>query len=136
MARSNKETVELGELIRRSEASRLQLSQSHAVLKRKLDIPSKIKKSIKLNPLPWVGGSIATGFFGSLSLGKKKKKFKESKTTRKISKGFVIGSLSLIIKALKPFAKIYVTSLLKDYLRNQLIRGAAARGDASRRPSY
>jgi len=40
-----------------------------------------------------------------------------------------MGSLALAITLIRPFAKTYGMNLLKDYLRNQLTRGAMGRAN-------
>jgi len=67
---------------------------------------------------------------------KRKKKPRRSEQPGKRSRGFLMGSLALSITVLKPFAKMYATKLIRDYLRNQLSKGAAGRAGARGRSIY
>ncbi|MFD2255750.1 hypothetical protein ACFSSA_03595 [Luteolibacter algae] len=112
------------ELIRLSEISRAQLGQAHAHFKHKLDVPSRMKDSLKAEPVKWVGGSLAAGFLGSfLFKGKNKQKTPERVKTVKKERNFLISLLLLGLTMAKPAAKIYATKLLKDYFRTQLANG-------------
>lgn len=122
MAKSTQKSIELGELIRRSEVARLQLGQAHRQLKRKLDIPSRIQESLKSNPTKWLGGSLVTGFMGSFLFKSKSKKPKQADASLRKERGLVLGLLVMLFTLVKPAAKIYATKLLKDYLQKQLSR--------------
>ncbi len=120
MAKPTQKSVELGELIRRSETARLKLGQAHAKLKRKLDVPARVKDSLQSNPIQWVGGSLASGFLGSFLFKSRRSKAKKSAKRVKKERGFWLATLMLLLTLAKPAAKIYATNLLKDYLSRQL----------------
>jgi hypothetical protein len=117
MAKPTQKSLELAELIRRSEAARIQIGHAHLQFKKKLDIPLRIKNSLKFSPLKWLGGSVAAGFVGSLLFRSKRKPKHEPE---KKHRGWFIGLLMMLFALAKPTLKIYATKLLKDYLQNQL----------------
>jgi len=135
MAKSTQETIELGRLIRRSEAARLQIGLAHTRLKRKLDLPSRLKNSVKSEPAKWLGGSVVAGFVASF-LFKLKKGTADRKTGKGIKRGFSLGLLRFVLKLAKPAAKIYASKLIKDYLGSQLRKGISERSTAEERARY
>lgn len=115
----------LEELVRRSEASRILLTESHARMKHALDFPSRARESLRDAPGKWLGGSLAVGFLTSFL-------FKRRKSPAKVEKpkhrhGFLIGLLTLAFTMGKPFAKAYALKMLKDYLSARLVSGARER---------
>jgi hypothetical protein len=54
MAKPTETSSELAALIRRGDAARFQLGQAHQRFKQKLDIPLRIRDSIKSSPLKWL----------------------------------------------------------------------------------
>ena len=95
MAQQTEKQMTLQELTQRSEAARLRLTESHARLKHKLDLPARAKESVMEKPMKWLGGSLATGFMGSFLFRRKKtpEKVKELKRQR----GFLLGALSHVV---------------------------------------
>ncbi len=127
MAQPTQKPIEITELIRRSEAARAQLGASHAALKRKLDVPARIRDSVVAEPTKWVGGSLAVGFMAKFLF--RKKKPDSTKRIKKVKKqrNFFLGLLALGMTVAKPVARIYATKLIKDYFRNRLEAGIANR---------
>lgn len=126
MAQQIEKQMTLEELASRSEAARLRLTESHARLKHKLDLPSRARESVMERPAKWLGGSLAVGFMGSFLFRKKKPaptRVKELKRQR----GFLLGLLSLAVAMGKPLAKVYATKLVRDYLTGRIVAGARAR---------
>jgi hypothetical protein len=138
MAKPTQKAVELGELIRRSEAARLSIGRAHQLLKHRLDAPSRIKESLKAQPAKWIGGSIVAGFVGSFLFKSRKKKMRdEVKATGKGRNSLLrLLGLNLLVKILKPAAKIYATKLLKDYVAQHVARGGFERNLGVDRPPY
>ena len=134
MAQQTEKQMTLQELTQRSEAARLRLTESHARLKHKLDLPARAKESVMEKPMKWLGGSLATGFMGSFLFRRKKtpEKVKELKRQR----GFLLGALSLALAMGKPLAKVYATKLLKDYLAGRIASGQWGRFANVGKPPY
>ncbi len=118
MAKSTQKSLELAELIRCGDAARFQIGQAHAQLRQKLDVPLRIRDSLRTSPLKWLGGSLGVGFVGSWLF---KSRGRESKDVPiKKHRGWFVGLLLMLVSLAKPALKVYATKLLKDYLQNQL----------------
>ena len=124
----------LEELVRSSEAARLQLTVSHAHLKHTLDLPARAKESLMKKPGQWLGGSLVAGFMGSFLFRKKKAPAKVKKL--KQQRGFLLGLLSLAFEMGKPLAEVYATKLLKDYLAARFVPGSRAWFTNAEKPPY
>ncbi|QJE95418.1 hypothetical protein [Luteolibacter luteus] len=59
-------------LIARIAASRVALAADLAEVRRRLDVPTRMKESILSKPLAWFGGSLGAGFLASALLKKKR----------------------------------------------------------------
>jgi hypothetical protein len=122
MAKTTQKSLELAELIRCSDVARFQISQAHLQLKQKLDIPLRIRNSLKASPLKWLGGSVAAGFVGSLLFRSKRKQPKLESGSEKKSRGWFFALLMMLFTLVKPTLKIFASKILKDYLQNQMSR--------------
>lgn len=111
MARNSKENAEIQELVRRSQASRILLTQDAIKLKQRLDVPNQIRKSLKSSPTKWLLGSMAAGLGLSLVL-RGKKKSEEPKKQRSLPMKLV----GLTLTAARPIAKVWLTNQLKNWL--------------------
>lgn len=120
MAKQTQKSLQLAELIRRSEAARLQIGQAHLQLKKKLDIPLRIKDTLKSSPLKWLAGSLGLGFVGSFLFRLKRRKSKHRADSGTKNRGWFIGLLMMMFAVMRPTIKIYATKVLTDYLQNQL----------------
>jgi drug/metabolite transporter (DMT)-like permease len=54
------------ELIARIEASRNALAGDLAALRRRLDVPTRVRDSFRSRPLAWFGGSLGAGLLASM----------------------------------------------------------------------
>lgn len=118
MAKPTQKSLELEELIRRSEAARIQIGHAHLQLKKKLDIPLRIRDSLKSSPMKWLAGSLGVGFLGSFLFRSKRAEIKVE--PEKKHHGWFIGLLLMLFALAKPTIKIYATKMIGDYLQNQL----------------
>ncbi len=125
MAKPTQKSSEIAELIRCGDVARFQIGQAHQRIREKLDVPLRIRDSLKASPLKWLGGSLATGFLGSLLFRAPKSKKEDSKKHR----GWLVSGAMMAFGLAKPALKIYGTKLLQDYLQQQLQRRADARDD-------
>lgn len=114
MARDPKERPEVAELIQRIENSRGSLGEHVAQLKRKIDVPSRIKHSIFDRPTAWFGGSLGVGFVASRLLRRKPKKAAR--------KGGLIALLfSTLLTLLKPAVKGMILAELQRRFKNHSV---------------
>jgi hypothetical protein len=118
MAKPTQKSLKLAQLIRQAEAARFQLGMAHMELRRKLDIPLRIRDSLKSSPLKWLGGSLGVGFLGSLIFRSKRRR--PIQENEKKHRGWFAGLLLMLFTLVKPTLKIYATKFLKDYLQDQL----------------
>ncbi|MFT3991787.1 MAG: hypothetical protein QM680_10310 [Luteolibacter sp.] len=118
MDRNAQQKPDLQQLIQLAAASRAQLQQDLAHLRQKLDVPTRVKTSLKEKPLNWLVGSIGTGFVTSLLLRKKAPKpgyFVKSAKRR----SFSLTLLGLAFTVAQPIAKIWLTNRIKQVLSNR-----------------
>jgi hypothetical protein len=135
MAKPTQQETEIAELIRRSEASRLRLSDAHAALKDRMDVSARLKESLKTEPAKWLGGSLVAGFVAS-RLFRPRRKSAENIPRVKKQRNFLFGTLALATTLAKPAAKIYATKLVKDYLKKHLENASARRPVSGGSPRY
>lgn len=105
---------QIEQLIRSSEQSRRFLTAEVRSLKAKLDVPARVRSSLKGNPGGWMLGSAASGLFASLLFRRKPAKPAPTTVVKEASKS--IGLLALILTVVQPLAKIWLTGHLKSYL--------------------
>ena len=121
MVKSTQQQAEIAELIRRSETARLQLSDAHAALKDKLNVPARLKESLKAEPKKWMGGSLVAGLLFSRMFRSRKPQQEKVQQVRK-QRNILLGALALLVSLAKPAAKIYATNLLREYFQRKLGR--------------
>lgn len=59
-------------MIARIAISRVAVARDLAHLRRKLDVPARVKESVLTKPLAWLGGSLGAGFLTSLLLKRRR----------------------------------------------------------------
>jgi hypothetical protein len=118
MAKPTQQSLELAELILRSEAARIQIGHAHLQLKKKLDVPLRIRDSLKSSPLKWLGGAMGAGLLGSMLFRPRRPEIRLE--PEKKHRGWFVGLLMMLFALMKPTLKMYATNLIKDYLQNQL----------------
>ena len=112
MAREIPISQEIQRLIHKSEAARGVLGSEIRELKHKLDVPGRIKDSLRSHPTGWLGGSVVAGMATSL-LFRRKSKREKAEVKKKTLLGFL---LTLSIAGLRPFVKVWLAGQLKGYL--------------------
>jgi hypothetical protein len=103
-------------LISLGETARSTLSHEAAVLKHRLDVPARLKDSLKSHPTGWLVGSVASGLAASFLF--RRRPAREEK--EKKSKSLPLAVLGLTLTAVRPFAKVWLTDQVKNYLSRQL----------------
>ncbi len=114
MDRKLSKNQEIQQLIQLSEAARACLSSEASVLKARLDVPTRIRSSLKENPAGWLFGSLGSGLAASLLLRRGGRK--TSADVFKKPRSLPASALGLALNAAKPLAKIWLTNQLKNYL--------------------
>jgi len=110
MDRKLSKDEELARLIRISAAARSHLSGEAGALKARLDVPARLRGSLKSHPTGWLFGSLASGLAASLLFRR------SAPASPKKHRSFPIAILGLILTMVRPFAKVWATDLLKGYL--------------------
>lgn len=101
-------------LVRESDTARGVIGSEIRNLKYKLDVPSRLKDSLRSHPSGWVGGSVVAGLAASLLFRKKSKPLPvKEEVKKKTLMGFF---LTLGIAALRPLVKAWLTGQLKHYI--------------------
>jgi hypothetical protein len=112
--------------MRQSEAARAFLGSEAAALRRKLDVPARLRGSLMSHPGGWMLGSLVSGLAASLLLRRRPAAARPKKR-----RGLPAALLGLGLTAARP--------LLKAWLANQLqvrLGGTARPGQfATRRPA-
>jgi len=93
-------------------ASRESVTRNLGNLRYELDVPRKIRRSIRRQPVLWIGGAIAIGVLvAALSHGRKivKVAAKSAKPQKDVmAMGLALGALKIAAQILKPMAIKFV----------------------------
>jgi hypothetical protein len=125
MDRKISKNQELQRLISLSAAARSCLGIEAATLRHRLDVPTRVRNSLKQNPTGWLLGSLGSGLAASLVF-RRKPALTEAK-----SRSLPSALLGLTLTAVQPLAKVWLTDKLKNYLNHSLQRQVATRRDSS-----
>src|SRR5947199_1753053 len=114
---NNKSDAELKEQIARSrEDLALRLNR----VREEVDLPRKIRRSVRREPVPWIVGAIAVGLLVTAVLSRKKKVIVDAKGASKtkstlLEAGFVLGALRVAATLLKPVVMKLVEKKVGSY---------------------
>jgi hypothetical protein len=116
MDRELSKTQETERLIRLASQARAHISGEIADLKRQLDVPARLRSSLKSNPLGWLGGALGSGLAASLLF-----RGRRPATGRK-PRSFPLAVAGLILTAARPLLKVWLTGQVKAFIGSQLLR--------------
>jgi hypothetical protein len=87
-------------------ASRAAVGTDLAALRRRLDVPARVKDSILSKPMAWFGGSLGVGLLASMLLKRPRPRplARESKASRSLWKLALGGAFTLARPALQSWA--------------------------------
>jgi hypothetical protein len=105
---------EIQRLIRASDSARHTLQSEATLLRQKLDVPARLRASLKSSPTGWLMGSLASGFGLSLLFRR------QAPPQEKKKRSLPITLLGLTLTAARPLAKIWLADQAKNYLSNRL----------------
>lgn len=114
MDRKLQDQQELERLIRLSENARSCLGAEVISLKHRLDVPSRLRSSLKSHPTGWLFGSVASGLAASLLFRRKPAR------PEKKPRGLPVTLLGLALTVLRPMAKVWLTGQVKSYLTGKI----------------
>ena len=114
---NNKSDAELREQIARS---RDDLALRVNRVREEVDLPRKIRRSVRREPVPWIVGAIAVGLLLTAVVTRKKKVYVDAKGGTKskhalLEAGFVLGALRIAAGLLKPVVMKFVEKRLGSY---------------------
>ena len=113
----NKSAAELRSQIDRS---REDLALRLERVREEADLPRKIRRSVRQEPVPWIIGAIAVGLLVTAVVSRKKKVYVDAKGAPKskhalLEAGFVLGALRIAAGLLKPVVMNFVEKKLGSY---------------------
>ena len=114
---NNRSDAELKEQIARS---REDLALGLNRVREEVDLPRKIRRSVRREPVPWIVGAIAVGLLVTAIVTRKKKVYVDAKGGTKskhalLEAGFVLGALRIAAGLLKPVVVNFVEKKLGSY---------------------
>src|SRR5437773_8877850 len=115
---NNKSEAELKEEIAQS---REELALRLDRVREEVDLPKKIRRSVRREPVPWIVGAIAVGLIITAVVTRKKKvvvdvAHRGSKTKSVLLEtGFLLGALRVAVSLLKPVVMNFVEKKFGDY---------------------
>src|ERR1700719_553497 len=113
----NKSAAELkGQIARSREELALSLNR----VREEADVPRKIRRSVRREPVPWIVGAIAVGLLVMAVVTRKKKVYVDAKGGIKskhalLEAGFVLGALRIAAGLLKPVVMNFVEKKLGSH---------------------
>src|SRR5204862_1426938 len=114
---NNKSEAELREQIARS---RDELALRVNRVREEVDLPRKIRQSVRREPVPWIVGAIAVGLLVTAVVTRKKKIIVDAKGGTKskhvlLEAGFILGALRIAASLLKPVVMNFVEKKFGNY---------------------
>jgi len=126
MDRKSKKT-ELERLILVTEASRQRLTGDLCGFRKRLDVPTRVRGSLRNHPSGWLGGSLVAGMLASLVFRRKKKTVEwrvegsREKRRRAGLFGFVGSLITLASPMLVSLAKVWIGNQVRHFLATQTL---------------
>jgi hypothetical protein len=120
----SKSSSELKEEIARS---REDVERRLVRVREEADLPRKIRRSIRREPVPWIVGAIAVGLLVTAVVTRKKKIVVDAKGHSKpkgtlLEAGFLLGALRIAATLLKPVVVNLVEKKFGDYVQRERSR--------------
>ncbi len=117
----SKSAAELREEIGRS---REDVERRLVRVREEADLPRKIRRSVRREPVPWIIGAIAVGLLVTAVVTRKKKIVVDAKGRSKpkgalLEAGFLLGALRIAATLLKPLVVNLVEKKFGDYVRRE-----------------
>lgn len=110
MDRKLPESPEILKLVRLAEQSRALLGEEAARLRQRLDVPARLRDSLKHHPGSWMFGSMATGLAASFIFRRR-----PAEPVKK-RRGIPATLLGLTLTAARPLAKVWLADQAKRWL--------------------
>jgi hypothetical protein len=113
----NKSDAELKQEVARS---REDLALRLERVREEVDLPRKIRRSVRREPVPWIIGAIAVGLLVTAVVTRKRKVYVDGRGAPRskhalLEAGFVLGALRIAAGLLKPVVMNFVQKKLGSY---------------------
>jgi hypothetical protein len=100
--------------------SRVRVARSLRGVREELNVPRKIRRSVRRKPVPWIVGAIAVGLIITAIVTRKKKVIVTATRGAKtksalLEAGFVLGALRVAASLLKPVVMKFVEEKFRNY---------------------
>ena len=109
MDRRLPETPEILKLLQVADLSRSLLADEAERLRQRLDVPARLRDSLKNHPTTWLFGSLAAGMAASFA-------FRRKPRVEQKRKGFPAALLGLTLTAARPLAKVWLANQAKRWV--------------------
>ncbi len=110
MDRKLSHNQQIERLTRLGDLARSCLQDEAILLKQRLDVRTRVRSSLKTHPTGWMLGSLAAGLAASWMFRRK------PAAAAKKHRGLFLSLLGLALTAIRPFAKVWLTGQVKNYL--------------------
>jgi hypothetical protein len=123
----NSQKTELERLILVTQASRQRLTEEIGVFRQRLDVPARVRGSLRQHPGGWLGGSVVAGLLASLVFRRKKTTVEwrldggREKRRRAGLFGFIGSLLTLASPMLMSLAKAWIGNQVRHFLATQTL---------------
>jgi len=113
MARRSKKSNQLETLTRQIEGARGEIGRAAVTLRGRLDLPTRIRQSVRRNPARWFGAAAVAGLLGSLSIRRLRRRPHHIETrAAPASRSKVVGIAAATFTLVRP--------LLQKWLLHQM----------------
>ena len=116
MASPTSKHQEIERLIRLSDDSRSLLVNHAMAIRQRLDVPTRLRHSVKENPGQWLFGGLASGIATSFLFRRKASSVKKVK-----NRSLPLALLGITFAAVRPLLQVWLTSQAKNYITGKPI---------------
>ena len=116
MDRKLQQTREIERLIALGRSARSSLEREAISLKKRFDVPTRLRDSLKSHPTGWLMGSMASGLAASMLVSRRPPAREKKKSSLPLT------LLGLSLTAVRPVAKIWLADQVKQFLTTQKSR--------------
>lgn len=120
MDRKSPDSSDIQRLIALSAAARSCLHGEVSALRRRLDVPARLRGSLQHHPATWMLGSLVSGLAASFV-------FRRKPSSVKPSRGIPAKMLGVAWTASRPLMKIWLADQVKNWLAGQPLPAPASR---------
>jgi hypothetical protein len=116
MASPSSKNQKIERLIRLSEESRSILADHASAIRQRLDVPTRLRLSLKENPTQWLFGGLASGAAAGFLFRRKAPSVKNVK-----NRSLPLALLGITFAAVRPLLQVWFTAQVKNYIAGKPI---------------